>query len=157
MSFAIGIEHTKTPANLGTLLRSAYCFGAAMVFTVGKRYARQCSDTVYSTRHIPVIHFKDWTDFRAHQWPDWDLVAIELTEGARELSEFIHPRSAIYILGPEDGSISSEVLGWPRVQKIKIESAFCLNVATAGSIVMYQRTISRPANQAVKSFQQRHA
>ena len=27
--FAIGIEHTKTPANVGTLMRSAVCFGAS--------------------------------------------------------------------------------------------------------------------------------
>lgn len=145
LPFAIGIEHTKTSVNVGTLLRSAHCFGAALVFTVGKRYKYQCSDTTKAARNMPVIHFADWHEFRAHQWPDWDLVAVECIESAPELSKFDHPRSAIYVLGPEDGNISQVVLDWPNVRKVKIESRFCLNVATAGSIVMWHRNSQRGA------------
>ena len=36
--FEIGIFHTKTEQNVGTLWRSAFQLGAAGVFTIGKRY-----------------------------------------------------------------------------------------------------------------------
>lgn len=143
MAFAIGIEHNKSSVNLGTLLRSAGCFGASLVFTVGRRYKRQCSDTLQLTRHVPVLHFTDWQDFRKHQWLDWQLVAIEITEGATPVEKFTHPRSAIYLLGPEDGSISREPMSWPDVQKVYMPSFRCLNVATAGSIVMWHRSTQR--------------
>lgn len=139
VSFAIGVEHIKNKENIGTLLRSAYCFGASLVFTVGRRYHRQSSDTVQAPRHIPLIHFACWEDFRVHQWPEWNLVAVEIVDSAVDLAKFDHPRSAIYVLGPEDGSISRQVLEWPNVRKVQIQSRFCLNVATAGSIVMWHR------------------
>lgn len=49
-SFAIGVEYPKTSANIGTLLRSAYCLGAAAVLLAefrGRALAvlnRSCSD-----------------------------------------------------------------------------------------------------------------
>lgn len=42
----------------------------------------------------------------------------------------MNPRRAVYLLGPEDGSISFLV---------QIPSTYCLNVATAGAVVMYDR------------------
>lgn len=148
MPFAIGIEHTKTSVNVGTLLRSAFNFGASMVFTVGKRYNKQHSDTTKTPRHIPVLHFKDWDDFREHMPFGWIPVAVELCEGARSLPGFTHPKQAIYLLGPEDGSLSAEALAIAK-HKIVIPSHYCLNVAVAGSVVMYDRQ--------AKSEQQAHA
>lgn len=43
--------HAKKEVNLGTLMRSAFNFGAAYVFTVGRRYSEQASDTVRAVRH----------------------------------------------------------------------------------------------------------
>jgi hypothetical protein len=43
--FAIGIVNGKTHQNIGTLLRSAYLYDAAFVFTIGKRYDRQASSS----------------------------------------------------------------------------------------------------------------
>ena len=69
------------------------------------------------------------------------LVGIELIEGATDLPAFRHPLHAAYVLGPEKGVLSDELLS--RCDHIiKIPTAFCINVAMAGAIVMYDRVRS---------------
>jgi len=69
------------------------------------------------------------------------LVGIELTDEAIDLPSFRHPVSAAYVLGPENGSLSPQLM--ERCEFIiKIPTQFCLNVATAGAIVMYDRVQS---------------
>lgn len=138
MPFAIGIEHTKTTHNVGTLLRSAVNFGASAVFTIGRRYKREASDTVNAAAQIPLIHCLGLDDFRDHMPKDWIPIIVELGDNARPIENFIHPKRCIYILGPEDGSVSRQLQDRYRT-KIVIPSARCLNVAVAGSIVMYDR------------------
>ena len=63
---------------------------------------------------------------------------VELIEDAIDLPAFRHPLHAAYVLGPELGMLSNELLS--RCDHvIKIPSAFCINVAMAGAIVMYDR------------------
>jgi tRNA (guanosine-2'-O-)-methyltransferase len=136
MPFAIGIEGGRTAANLGTLMRSAVEFGASAVFTVGRRYQRDPSDTVGAAHQIPIMHFEDWQSLKG-AWPiDWVPVGVELSPGAESIVNFTHPRRAIYLLGPEDGALSIPT----RVQ-IVIPTRRCINVAVAGSIVMYDRAM----------------
>ena len=69
------------------------------------------------------------------------LVGIELIDGAVELPTFKHPVQAAYVLEPEKGNLSAEMLD--RCDHvIKIPTSFCINVATAGAIVMYDRVVS---------------
>jgi tRNA G18 (ribose-2'-O)-methylase SpoU len=72
------------------------------------------------------------------------LVGIELLQEAIELPRFQHPVRAAYVLGPEKGSLSPELLARCDVT-VKIPSRFCINVAMAGAIVMYDRHVSRRA------------
>lgn len=136
--FGIVAWHNKTPANIGTLWRSASIFGASFVGTIGARYERQSSDTMKTERHIPLIRYATEEDFWAHLPMGCVPVAVELTEKARDLTEWHHPESAVYILGPEDGSLSADMLK-RCVSTVKIPGSHCLNLATAGSIVMYDR------------------
>ena len=48
---------------------------------------------------------------------------------------------AAYVLGPEKGMLSDELL-LRCDYTIKIPTAFCINVAMAGAIVMYDRVRS---------------
>jgi tRNA G18 (ribose-2'-O)-methylase SpoU len=67
------------------------------------------------------------------------LVGIELIEGAIDLPSFRHPLRAAYVLGPEQGSLSEPLLA--RCDYVvRIPTSFCVNVAMAGAIVMYDRT-----------------
>ena len=86
MAFAIGIEYPKHKVNVGTLIRSAELFGAAMVFTVGRPYRFQSSDTTKSYRRLPILHFASWEDYRASAVFAWVPVAVEIVDGKA------HPR-----------------------------------------------------------------
>lgn len=136
--FAIGMYRPKTEHNLGTLWRSAHALGASMIFTIGHRYTRQASDTSAATRHVPYIPYPTWDVFRAARPFNAPLVGVELTPRANNLLPFEHPETAVYLLGPEDGSLGGRILAECQYV-VSIPSAFCLNVATAGSIVMYDR------------------
>lgn len=136
--YGIGIFHGKNSENLGTLWRTASNLGADFIFTIGKRYQKQGSDTTKAYKHIPLYHYADFADFIEHMPYDCPLVGIELDDRACDLQTYIHPKRCIYLLGAEDHGISCEVL-----QKCKdiimVNSNQCMNVAVTGGIVMYDR------------------
>ena len=136
--FGIGIFHGKTEANIGTLWRSAAILGADFIFTIGKRYKRQSSDTMKTPRHIPLYHYTDYDDFFRHIPYDCPVIAIELSDQSVPLEGYKHPERCIYLLGAEDGGIPDSILARCR-ETVQLIGDYCMNVATAGSIVMYDR------------------
>lgn len=138
--FGIGIFQPKTSENVGTLWRSAYQMGASFIFTIGKRYKKESSDTYATYRHIPLLQFKDWEAFEKSPIYDCQLIGIEFGETSVPLSQFIHPKRAIYLLGAEDNGLS-RVATDKCVQLIELQSVRrpSYNVAVAGSLVMYDR------------------
>ncbi len=136
--FEIGIYRGKTEANVGTLWRSAYQLGASGIFTIGKRYTHQASDTCKAYRNIPMREFVDWQQFNDNRPYDAILVGVEI--GGAPLYNFVHPSQAVYLLGAEDNGIPPEILAQCQLV-VSIESIqqFSYNVAVAGSIVMYDR------------------
>ena len=136
--FGIGSILPKTEANIGTLMRSAACFGAAYVFTVRRRYKKQASDTTKAWKRVPLFHYADIDQFFEAVPYDCVPVAVEIAPGSLKLPIVSHPERAVYLLGPEDGGIPVAVLKrCPLI--IEIPTSACLNVAVAGSIVMYDR------------------
>ena len=146
MAFAIGIDHVKREINVGTLWRSAYSLGAAMIFTVGRRYEPRkhggAGDTSKTPRHLPLLHFETWGDYRAHAPFGWVPVGIEIGREAVSLVDYKHPDPVVYILGAEDSGLTNEAAALCR-DLIVIPSRYCLNVAVAGSIVMYDRAAKK--------------
>ena len=140
--FGIGIFHGKNEENIGTLWRSANILGADFIFTIGKRYSKQCTDTMNTPKHIPLWHFDDWDDMFHHVPYNCPVVAIELDDRSVPLETFVHPERCIYLLGAEDHGLPSEILDrcWATVQLLGDR---CMNVSTAGSIVMYDRKVKR--------------
>ena len=139
--FGIGIERLSKPINAGNLFRSAQAFGAGFLFTVQGSYSKKktYSDTSQSTHNLP---FFEYNTVNQMMLPDQcRLVGIELIDCAVELPTFKHPVQAAYVLGPVKGELSREMLD--RCDHvIKIPASFCINVATAGAIVMYDRVVS---------------
>ena len=139
--FAIGAERMSKALNLGNMMRSAHGFGAAFTFTVGADYRalEARADTSKGQQHMP--HY-NWGSIDAMALPQGcKLVGIELIDDAIDLPSFRHPLRAAYILGPEAGSLSPEVLA-RCAYTVKIPTKFCINVAMAGAIVMYDRVRS---------------
>ena len=139
--FGIGVYKGKNKTNIGTLWRSAYTFGASFIFTIGKRYEKQASDTTKTIRHIPLWHFTDWQDFNDHSPYDCRVICIEIASNAKSLDNFLHPKRAIYLLGAEDNGIPESILRGKQKLVINTQREYCLNVAVAGSIIMYDRYI----------------
>jgi tRNA G18 (ribose-2'-O)-methylase SpoU len=139
--FGIGVEGISKPMNFGNLSRTAYGFGASFVFTVapGRHIGNPQSDTTRSQDHMPWYSFK--TPETLLLPDDCRLIGIELTDDAIDLPSFRHPTRAAYILGPEGGSLSPAIMGQCEFI-VKIPTRFCVNVATAGAIIMYDRVKS---------------
>jgi tRNA G18 (ribose-2'-O)-methylase SpoU len=139
--FAIGAERLSKSLNLGNLMRSAHGFGASFTFTIGATYhaLEAAADTSKGAKHLP--HY-DWMNLDEMALPKGcKLVGVELIDEAVELPSFRHPLRAAYVLGPERGSLSPELLARCDYA-VKIPTRFCINVAMAGAIVMYDRVRS---------------
>lgn len=139
--FAIGAERMSKAFNLGNLMRSAHAFGAHFTFTIGATYQalEARADTSKGQWHLP--HY-DWPQLEALALPaGCRLVGVELVEDAIDLPAFRHPLRAAYVLGPERGSLSAPLLARCDFT-VRIPTRFCINVAMAGAIVMYDRVKS---------------
>ena len=136
--FGIGIYHGKNEENIGTLWRSANILGADFIFTVGKRYHYQSSDTMKTPRHIPLYNYSDWDDMFSHIPYDCPVVAIEIAENSIPIKKYRHRERCIYLLGAEDHGIPQEILSRCK-DVIQLPGNVCMNVSTAGSIVMFDR------------------
>ena len=69
------------------------------------------------------------------------LGGVELSYDSVDLPSFRHPSQCAYVLGPERGSLSPEM-----VEKcefvVKIPTSFCINVSVAAALVLYDRSLS---------------
>jgi tRNA G18 (ribose-2'-O)-methylase SpoU len=140
--FGVAIWHPKTEANVGTLWRSSWLYGAAYIATIGRRYQHQAGDTVGTPSQIPLMHFDDLDDMLRHQPWSCPLVGIELDDSAVELPRFQHPRRATYLLGAEDHGLPRPILEQCHsTVSIPAAKPWSMNVSVAGSIVMYDRWV----------------
>lgn len=140
--FAIGVENISKAHNMGNLLRTSYAFGASYFFTINaaynKRELRQ-ADTSGAMGSLPVYDFTSIEDVTLPRGAK--LVGVELTEDSVDLPSFTHPKQAVYVLGPEGGSLSPELVA-KCDYLVKIPMRFCVNVGVAGALVMYDRLTS---------------
>ena len=136
--FIIGAERISKSLNLGNILRSAHAFGASFTFTVGATYKalEAHADTSKSQQHVPHFNWQTVEDLILPQGAK--LVGVEVVPDAILLPNFRHPMQAAYVFGPEKGNLSDAMLA--RCDYVvKIPMSFCVNVAIAAAIVMYDR------------------
>ena len=90
-------------------------------------------------RDVEMIHYEHVFD----QFPDGTVpVAVEVRGGSEQLLSFEHPESALYVFGPEDGSIPQALA--PRCHRfLVIPTRHCLNLATAVATVLWDREYKR--------------
>lgn len=138
--FGIGIYCPKNRHNIGTLWRSANILGASFIYTIGKRYKQQSTDTLKTHRHIPLYNYENFDDFYQHLPYACQVVAIEITPKACPLQEFPHPERAAYLLGAEDHGLPENLIEQTH-QSVFLQVDGCMNVAVAGSIILYDRYI----------------
>lgn len=142
--FGIGIFNPEIQENLGTLWRSAYIMGASFIFTIGKRnFTKEASDVTHAWNKIPLYLYENFDSFYSSLPYSTQLVAVEMSAKATPLSQFEHPQRAVYLLGCESTGLPEQVVS--RCHKlIQLPGNFSLNVATTGSIVIYDRITKIP-------------
>lgn len=146
--FGVHLTNPRDPTNVGSALRACGCFGAAFLSYSGKRYRRHAADTQKAYRHMPLFHTSEEPG-ALHVPYDCVPVAVELVPGATQLPHFVHPERALYVFGPEDGSISPDLLDICRGGALRIPSLFCLNLAAAVNVVLYDRVAKAGLNRTL--------
>lgn len=136
--FGIGIMNNISQENIGTLWRSAYIMGASFIFTIDKRYKPCGADVATAWTKIPLYHYQSFEEMKANLPYSTKLVAVEMGERSIEIERYQHPDRAVYLLGNEQSGLPSHITEQCH-DVIKLPGEFSLNVAVAGSIVLYDR------------------
>ena len=142
---SIMLYNPKTSINVGMVVRLASAFGVKQVWYTGGRVDAEIrargriarEERMKGYKNVDIINY----DYPLEQFPKGSTpVAIEVRENSEPLHTFEHPENPIYVFGPEDGSIPSPVLN--RCHRfVVIPTRHCLNLATAVTAVMYDRTL----------------
>lgn len=136
----IGLIKPKSPTNVGGVMRAAGCFRADAVFYTGERYARAVRfsmDTKNVSGQIPLTGVESLLEYVPE---NTKVVCVELVEGARALPEYQHPDRAFYIFGPEDGTISQDILDRAD-DVVYVPTIGCMNLAASVNVVLYDRLV----------------
>jgi TrmH family RNA methyltransferase len=131
----LGLWHVQDPGNLGTLLRAADAFGAAVALSPGcadplaPKALRASAGAIF---RVPLLAFADAPGRR---------VALA-AHGGRPLADVDLAGPVTFLLGAEREGLPDELLtGADEVATIPLPgSAESLNVAVTGAIALYERS-----------------
>ena len=143
---AIMMCDPRDPFNVGAAVRAASCFGVAQVWVTGRR----CAEKVWAQKRIPreerMKGFRDvdiiLDDEPLRYFASAVPIAVELLPNSENLLAFEHPDNAVYLFGPEDGSVPQSVRGLCH-RRIFIPTRHCTNLAAAIYLLLYDRLIKR--------------
>jgi tRNA(Leu) C34 or U34 (ribose-2'-O)-methylase TrmL len=145
---AIVLIDPKFPHNVGAAVRAASCYGLGQVWFTGdrvqlvgeRRFRLPREERMRGYQEVELRHADQPFDAFAEAVP----VAVELRPNAESLIEFVHPDKAVYVFGPEDGSLDRAVLGLCH-RFVVIPTRHCTNLAAAVYTVLYDRHAKRVA------------
>jgi tRNA(Leu) C34 or U34 (ribose-2'-O)-methylase TrmL len=160
---AVVLLNPKYPHNVGGVLRACAAFNVPTLRWTGERVSlaaakqrRQLGRSAVLSRRSRLPREERMKGYAQVDWRgaldsttvldefDGTPVTVEVDLTAEPLSCFEHPEDAVYVFGPEDGSVTKAL----RVRChrfVVIPTAYCLNLAAAVNIVLYDRRIKRQA------------
>jgi tRNA(Leu) C34 or U34 (ribose-2'-O)-methylase TrmL len=134
----IGLSNPKSPTNVGAVMRAAGCYAIDAVVYTGNRYDRAIklnTDTKKVSESIPLTSV---ADFLENKDENLKIVCVDLIEGAIPLPAFEHPDNALYIFGPEDGTIKQSVIDQADAV-VYVPTIGCMNLAASVNVLLYDR------------------
>lgn len=140
---AVALIDPKYPQNVGMVVRLASCYGLSQVWFTGDRVPLDPLKGERLPREERMKGYKDVTIIRHDRvfdrFPAGTIpVAVEVRETSESLLDFDHPAAALYVFGPEDGSIPKPLLRHCH-RFVVIPTQHCLNLATAVATVLWDR------------------
>jgi tRNA(Leu) C34 or U34 (ribose-2'-O)-methylase TrmL len=139
---AIALVDPKYPQDVGMVMRLASCYGVRQVWLTGERVSLNpmrgeslpSEERMKGYREVQIHHEPHFFDRFADTVP----VAVEVRAKSEPLHLFEHPEKALYVFGPEDGSIPKALLAHCH-RFVVIPTRHCLNLATAVATVLWDR------------------
>lgn len=153
----IGLTNPKSPTNVGAVMRAAGCYQVDQVLYTGKRYAQAAkynkeslkTDTKNVQGKIPLLGVDDFInikDLLENIPTTTKIICVDLVEGATPLPHFVHPQQAVYIFGPEDGTIKQQVIDFAD-DVVYVPTVGCMNLAASVNVLLYDRLAKSSAMQ----------
>jgi len=138
----IGLINPKSPENVGSVLRAGANFRVDGIFYTGHRYPRALMRNPAIpdmsrklSENVPISGVSCLLEDIAE---NMKIVCVEFAENATPLPEFNHPDAAYYIFGPEDGTLSQELIDRSDAV-IYVPTIGCMNLAATVNVVLYDR------------------
>ena len=139
---AVILTNPKYIANVGAAQRAASCFGVKQLWWTGNRVRLEEGERLPREERLKgykEVELRQF-DYPFEHFPNATPVAIELLPNSECLFTFEHPENAVYVFGPEDGSIS-QVHRRLCHRFVSIPTKHCTNLAAAVYLVLYDRAI----------------
>jgi tRNA(Leu) C34 or U34 (ribose-2'-O)-methylase TrmL len=141
---AVILLDPKYPHNVGNAIRACACFGVRELWWTGCRIDTTLTRRLPREERMKGYRRVDWKN--EEPWPylpeDAVPVAVEVRRHSESLTVFEHPERAVYVFGPEDGSIPQGVLRLCH-RFVHIPAHHCLNLAASVNVVLYDRRAKR--------------
>ena len=146
----IGLINPKSPENVSAVMRAAGNFRVDSVVYTGERYPRAVRlnpDIPKMSRQvgqdIPLSGVSNILDNGVAD--KLQIICVEFAENAIPLPGYQHPDNAFYIFGPEDGSISQDVIDRADAV-VYVPTNGCMNLAATVYVVLYDRLVKSSAS-----------
>jgi tRNA C32,U32 (ribose-2'-O)-methylase TrmJ len=144
------LVNPKFPHNVAGAMRACAVFGAGRLawtpervpapdqWPPGARLPRE--ERLRAYRHVRLTSPPRSASIDEFSALGYTPVAVELRDRAESLIQFVHPARALYVFGPEDGSLArGELTACHRF--VQIPASGCLNLAAAVNVVLYDRRL----------------
>ena len=139
---SIGLINPKSPDNVGAVLRAAANYRVSNVFYTGTRYPQAIERkgrTVDTRRKVSKDVLLSATDQLIDVVTDnMKIVCVEFAINAIPLPVYQHPTDALYIFGPEDGSIDQGIIDQADAV-IYVPTVGCMNLSASVNVLLYDR------------------
>lgn len=148
---AVALCNPKYPRNVGAVLRACSCFGIKQLWFSGNRVPLKADGKGYRLprefrmKEYNEVELRNFDYFFEQFDRDVTPIAVELRQNSELLPQFTHPEKALYIFGPEDGSINQVMLRHCH-RFVVIPTAHCVNLSAAVYLILYDRMSKRIAD-----------
>ena len=142
---SIGLINPKSPTNVGAVMRAAGCYQVDGVFYTGQRYAKAAKFNTDTKNKVTSIPLSGVDSLIANISSETKVVCVDLVEGAIPLPEYQHPENALYIFGPEDGTIDQYIIDKADAV-VYVPTVGCMNLAASVNVLLYDRLAKNSTN-----------